>query len=246
MKVKHIFGGHVYLISSYGVARNPIFKDSDDLEFFTKNIKKYLGEICDIHAYNHRINEFQYLIKVKERPILEAFFRKKQALQKKGKSNVAHDIYDPKAEVIPDSYLIFSQEVSNCLNSVVKRFNAKHNRRGGLFAGRYSKYLVESEEEMLDLIDRLNAMEALIFFEEDWKVEDEVVMGNKNGECSSLKYYQEGAQAVKHSLLGNFIRYIKEDLRGSFISLPPKSIKSPKFQSKFNFYLKIHGFPPPW
>ena len=46
MKVKHVFGGHVYLISNFGVARNPIFKDKVDLDFFKAKFDEYLGEIC--------------------------------------------------------------------------------------------------------------------------------------------------------------------------------------------------------
>ena len=34
--------------------------DDEDLAFFTSNMKKYLEEICDIYAYSHQINQFQY------------------------------------------------------------------------------------------------------------------------------------------------------------------------------------------
>ena len=113
MKVVHVFGGHIYLISSFGVARNPIYEEQRDIKFFKQNIKKYLGEICEIYAYAHQHNQFQYLIRINERHILESFFYKKQASQQK---NESHNLYGLDSPTIPDSYLIFSQEVSNCLN----------------------------------------------------------------------------------------------------------------------------------
>ncbi len=173
MRVKHVFGGHMYVISSYGVARNPIFKDQKDLYNFAQNVKKYLSEICEIHAYNHQVNQFHYLVKVKEREELEDFFEQKVEDKGRGK-NIAHDIYDLDSANAPESYLIFSQEVSNCLNSYVKKFNYRHKRHGGLFAGRYRKHLVESEEEMYEWIERINNMEKLVFFEDDWEVEEQL------------------------------------------------------------------------
>ena len=79
MKVDHVFGGHIYVISSFGVARNPIIKDNKDLAFFRSKVNKYLGEICEIYAYSHQINQFQYLVKIKERTELESFFHEKKA-----------------------------------------------------------------------------------------------------------------------------------------------------------------------
>ncbi len=247
MKVKHVFGGNYYVISNYGTARNPIFKNDADVQNFSEKMSEYLGEICEIHAYNHQINQFHYLIKVHERPVLESFFYEKKA-KKKGKGkNIAHDIYDLKSETPPDSYLIFSQEVSNCLNSYVKSFNYIHSRRGGLFAGRYQKHLIESEEEYQEWVERLNNMEEIIVFEEEWQVPDTVELDNSAGECSSKLYYEEASEEeVGHKVLTNFVKLNFHKLRGCFLTLPPKSIHAPNFSQKFNHYLKIHGTHPPW
>ncbi len=243
MKVKHVFGGHIYLISSYGVARNPIFKDEDDVHFFAKNIEKYLSEICEIYAYTHQINQFHYLVKIKERNILEEFFLQKQAEKRK---NEAHNIYDLESEKIPDSYLIFSQEMSNCLNSYVKHYNFKHGRRGGLFADRYSKYLIESEEEMWEWIDRLNSMEELVIFREEWKVSDVFNLFREKVIFCSHAYFNSRARIGAKVLFRNFRRVGKVDLRGCFKSLPPYSVKAQNFSEKLNTYIKIHGVFPPW
>ena len=246
MKVDHVFGGHIYVISSYGDARNPIFIDDEDVSFFTNNIKKYLEEICDIYAYSHQINQFQYLLKIKERPALEKFFYKKKRDNDKGITNVSHDLYGLQDEIPPESYLIFSQEVSNCLNSYAKKFNFRHKRKGGLFADRYSKYLVETEQEMNEWIDNLNNNEKLVFFEEEWKVEEEYEFENSAGECSSKVFYENQAGYKVHALFENFYLWIQNNLRGFFECLPPHSIKALDFQAKFEFYKKIKGVDPPW
>lgn len=243
MRVDHVFGGHIYLISSFGNARNPLFKDDEDLSFFRSNVKKYLEEICDIFAYSHQVNQFQYLIKIKERQILEQFYYKKKASRKK--KNVSHAIYTPEAKSPPESHLIVSQEVSNCLNSYAKRFNFKHKRKGGLFGDRYSKYLIESNEEMDECIERLNAMKELVNFAADWQVPEEVAFANESGECSSIVHYNEGGMVIKPIFL-NFTKWVTGNLRGCFECLPPTHIKAPNFLTKFLLYTKIKGKAPPW
>lgn len=246
MKVDHVFGGHIYLISSFGDARNPLYKDELDLNNFQANIKKYLGEICDIYAYSHQVNQFQYLVRIKERSELEAFFYKKQNRKKGSKHNVSHDIYNPNRDVAPDSYLIYSQEVSNCLNSYAKKFNFRHNRKGGLFGDRYSKVLIESEEEMEYWIEKLNSMEEMVIFEEEWKVPEELDVGNKRGECSSLVYYEGSGELRGHGFFRNFSIWKSGNLRGCFDCLPPKSLKSPNYLQKLISYIQIKGIHPPW
>ena len=216
MRVKHVFEGQIYVISNFGVARNPIYRENEDVEVFKDYLDKYLGEICDIFAYSHQENCFHYLIRIKERSELEAFFYSKQAAKKK---NISHKIYDVNAIIVPDSYLIFSQEVSNCLNAYAKKFNAKYKRKGGLFGDRYAKHLVESAEEMEEWIDRLNNLEVEINFSNDWKVLDRINLGDEKGRLSSKIWYKKEAGVQFQSVLSNFILYQSRQLRGSFINL---------------------------
>ena len=243
MKVDHVFGGHIYVISNFGVARNPLFKQEEDIGIFKENMLKYLGELCEIYAYSHEQNQFQYLVRIKEREVLETFFFKKQAASRK---NVSHNLYGLESTVPPESYLIFSQEVSNCLNSYAKKFNRKYERKGGLFGDRYQKYLVESSAEMELWIEKLNKLEKLVKFSKSWKVWEKATFSNKNGECSSEVYYESAAGAKRHNTFRNFNIYSNEDLRGCFACLPPKSMKSPDFSQKFQNFLKINGVIPPW
>ncbi len=226
MKVKHVFGGHVYLISNYGVALNPIFKDEEDLAVFKEKFDQYLSDICEVFAASHQINQFQYLVKVKERSELESFYLKKMEGKKK---NIAHDLYK-ETDAIPESYLIFSQEVSNFLNSVAKKFNFRHGRRGSLFADRYCKILVESEEEMQDWIDRLSECEPLFEFTDSWQVGEDI----------------KGPFDCDASIILAVSDEMRIDLRGCFETLPPFHVKSNLFNQKFQNYVKIHGKNPPW
>lgn len=188
MKVKHIFGDHIYLISSYSVPRNPLYRSNNDVDIFKRLVQHYLSDLCDIFSYSHRQNQFHYLIKIKKREELEEFFSKKQMTKQK---NVSHNIYDPKAVTAPDSYLIFSQEVSNLLNSYVKGFNYKYNRHGSLTAGRYRKELITSEEEMNTIIDLLNNMEETYSFSSDWALDEEDHLSDDEGRCCSKIYYDK-------------------------------------------------------
>ena len=253
MRVKHIFGGGIYLISNFGVARNPIFRDKDDLVFFEENISKYLQPLCEIYAFAHTQTDFQYLIKIKDRKELESFALKKRSQKVK---NIAHDISSSTGD-LPESYEIFSQEVSNCLNSYAKRFNFKHKRIGGLFAGRYSKEMIESEEEMEMWVKRLHELKELRIFANKWKVKDRWVFKGNTEECSSEPFYRKEATTenllttkVMRNLVGMALTDYKAQgllkLRGYFEALPPISIKDRFFTKKFNFYHLIHGTFPPW
>lgn len=244
MLVDHIFGGHVYVISSFGVAKNPIFKDEDDIRFFQSNIQKYLGEICEIKAYRHQCNQFEYLIRIKEREIVSQFYLKKQAQKRKRKKLDTSEV-----PLVPETYLIFSQQFSNCLNSYSKKFNFRHQRTGGLFARRYQKYLVESEAEQSDWVTRLNRNEKTSIFSYDWRVKDTLEMPRDSYLRCSIKYYKEIEGARNYSgnvCFDDMVVIENSDLRGCFLCLPPSSIKAPNLAELWkNYFLKI-GNAPPW
>ncbi len=227
MKAKHVFGGHMYVISNFGVARNPIFMDQQDLKFFKEKFEEYLSPICEVHVSNHQINQFQYMIQIKERSVLEFFYIEKMKSKKK---NISNDLYEPNGVEIPESYLIFSQEVSNFLNSVAKKFNFRHGRKGSLFGDRYQKILVESEEDMRMWSDRLENMEALVEFEGEWEAKE---LNDEELHCL------ESSSVIRKGRSNDY-------LRGCFEILPPLSFKSSLFSSKFEKYFKFHRKKPPW
>ncbi len=254
MKIDHICGGHVYLISNYGVARNPIFCDQSDIDFFRSNVEKYLSKICDIHAYDFKHNQFQILLSVKWRNCIEKFFIEKYSNSKNEnfKQLIINRNKNRLGVELPYTYEIFSQEVSNMLNSYAKYFNFKYRRKGGLFGSRYTKILVESESEMLEWVARLNNRQPLVFFEKDWQTEEICPVSNEAGECSSKVLYEEeknGSKNVKGNfctIFSNFCHYFRQDLRGCFNSLPPSNIKKQNFAFFILNFIKINGYFPPW
>ncbi len=248
MKADHICGGHVYLISNFGVARNPIFCDSLDVEFFRSNVEKYLGKLCVIHAYHFKHNQFQILIRIKWRNLIEAFFERKYEngtnskfsqlilARKNGNSGIEY----------PETYRIFSQEISNMLNSYAKYFNFKYKRTGGLFGSRYTKILVESEQEMINWVERLNSGAQLVLFKKEWSVKESFVMNNASGEENSKIFYKRCGRNNFHTIFSNFWLYYIEDLRGCFNSLPPANIRKQNLIPFWLNFLKINNYNPPW
>lgn len=248
MKIDHLCGGHIYLISNFGVARNPIFHQQGDVEFFRSNVEKYLSKLCDIYAYDFTHNQFQILIRVKWRNVIEDFF----ILKHNGASNskYSHLISEWKktrsTEQFPETYKIFSQEVSNMLNSYAKYFNFKYKRKGGLFGSRYSKILVEGEEELKEWVKRLNEREPLVLFERNWRAEEVCKMGNEHGEGSSKVFYEERVKDEFRTIFSNFWHYFREDLRGCFWSLPPSNLKKQDVAIFELNFIKKNGYFPPW
>lgn len=179
MRVDHIFGGHIYVISNYSVALNPLFWNNENCEIFQKKVTEYLGPLCEIMGYGFCDNQFQLLIRTFDRSKFAAFYRQK-------KSEAIFEDYE-----IPETGLIFSQEVSNLLNSFAKHFNFRYQRRGGLFAARYSKYLVETEDEMRIWLERINGLKKLVDFSEEWDVKGFSKMDGASILVSSKKIYEK-------------------------------------------------------
>lgn len=162
------------------------------------------------------------------------------------KKNVAHNLYGKDLKRPPDSYLIFSQEVSNCLNSYAKRFNFKHKRKGGLFGDRYSKHLIESEEEMQMWIGKLNSLQKLVNFSKHWQVNDDIKLTNALGEISSWMYYKGNGSRSVGSFFENFTLWVRSNMRGCFLCLPPSSVRASDYAQKHQNFINKKGYAPPW
>ena len=144
MKCRHILEDRIYLISNRATASNPLFLSKrDQLEFLDK-VEQYLAPICKVLAHALHDDQFQLLIKTKSRNHFSRFFKSKH----KGKT-------DEKL-FIPLSTHIFSQQMSNLQVSVAKRFNFKNARKGALFASRFERRMMKSEQDLQLWIGRLN------------------------------------------------------------------------------------------
>lgn len=254
-KVKHVFGDNVYLITSKSVARNPLFKSNEDLKNFKNLASEYLSPVCEVYGFAHLQNEFQYLIRIKEREELEQFFRQKKLSQIK---NSGHDLYSLNAILPPESYKIFSQEVSNLLNKYVKQYNKVHGRSGSLMASRYRKILIESEEEMMEWIERLNAQEELYTYNGEWKVPDDNGLNEEDCLLCSETLYAEDEDEVGEvgedkrrsaaEICGikNFIKYLRGSLEKCFEHAVPFSIFARNYEKLIDSYQEKFHCKPPW
>ena len=106
-------------------------------------MEKHLSPIIDIIAHSLHDNEFQKLVKLKDRAALVDHYLRK----KKG------EFLDID---VPETTYIFSEAMPNLQVSFVKHFNHIYERTGTLVAGRYSRQLITSEDEMKATISRLN------------------------------------------------------------------------------------------
>lgn len=81
-------------------------------------------------------NQFELLIRTKERRSFVRFFKETH----KGKTNESF--------FIPLSTYIFSRQMSNLQVSIAKKYNYENERRGTLFASRFERFLLESQEAL--------------------------------------------------------------------------------------------------
>jgi hypothetical protein len=67
-----------------------------------------------------------------------------------------------------ESNYIFSQQIANLLSGFAKKFNYIHRRYGALFGRRFTKILIETEEEIEFWVQKMNRAERLWSFEKLW------------------------------------------------------------------------------
>lgn len=213
-KTVHLFEENVYLVSNQSVALNPMFREKSIQDFFLEKMVFYLDPVCKILAHCLNDNEFQILVKLKDRAAFEKHFLEKN-----------EDKFDSDHE-IPESTYIFSQAMANFQVSFVKYFNKFYDRRGTLMSGRFTRKLVKTESEMVMWKDLLNKGEKLREYAEEWKNVDE----ESADVVTSEWMYVEGEYAENqgHSV---FLRADSEDLGVNWDK--PKKYKLESLESFF-------------
>jgi REP element-mobilizing transposase RayT len=134
-----------YHIYNHAVGTDLLFKSDRNYRFFMHQIKKYLIDHLEFFAYCLMPNHFHLLVRVKEN---------QQLLSE-----------------LDFSYKI-SQQFSHCFNSYAQAFNKENGRMGSLFANRFKRILIESDEHFKTLIIYIhnNPVKAgLVSYPEDWK-----------------------------------------------------------------------------
>ncbi len=228
METKHIFEDAYYLISNKAVAKCFLFGDDKDCVRFKSKIDQHLSPLCDILAYGLGHDEFQLVIKMKSRKEIEDYYV----------SKFASDI--TASETIPETTYIFAQAMANLQSGYAKFFNFKYFRDGGLMKGRYSRLLIESENQLNRMIDRVNGMLVSKHRNVIWtfrRKERGLGLGLiiNNVKRSSYRCYEEG----EDSELRSFVKAGSIDLRGRFDMLPPKQLSFENQEEKHTNLIKF-------
>ena len=215
-KTYHFFNDSIYLISSHAVARNPIFYHKKICMRFLKKVDYYLSPIAEILHYAIINNEFQLLVKLKDRSAFCAHYRNRKNIL----------ITD---DSIPISTFIFSKAINDLLVSTAKHFNYHHKRKGNLFSHRFHRELIESPEHLEFILKQMNGLKDRKLNRGEWSefpsryklLKNRKILRNMKERCA--RYYYENRK-IGHKLLTSFRRINSSDRRGCFLYLPPKSI----------------------
>ncbi len=196
---KHLLENQTYLIENHSVARNPLFADDEVRGHFIRGMKKYLSPLCKIISYNLNDQEFQILLRLKDREFFEnAFLRKEK--------NKAFSLSD-----IPESTYIFSQAMANLQVSLVKFVNYRFGRTGSLMARRFGRTLIENEQEFINVMETINSGKLRHQYSDIWandlmKMEHSIVWPgfNKGGQAGFIREIKAYCQRSKIDLVGHF------------------------------------------
>lgn len=237
MQAKHIFNGHIYLISSHSVARNPLFHNRELCSRFLRKLDHYLGPLCEILQYSLLNHEFQLVLKIRSREKFCIYYREK------------HEKDDLSEEEIPFSTYIFSQAMANLLASAAIHFNRKYGRTGALFARRFYKQLITSKEDLERHLSRLSKMKCLMEYSQRWRVRGNKAWGSKKRRKMSRSIERSGFKLNAknqhmHPFMGNFTRYFEGDLQGQFENLPELHLDQNNSQKYFRYKAKNNHSPP--
>ncbi len=166
-------------------------------------------------GFSFHSDHYQILLYIKDRATFVDFYNQK------------HDT-ELKDEQIQDSTYIFSQQIANVLSGFAKKFNFIHKRYGTLFGRRFTKILLESEEEIQVWVEKMKRAERLWDFDKLWSYMWNFVKRMKKLKKMKIgvgiKTEAEMLRARVDEVLGNMlISWEAFKLRGQYIvkPLPP-------------------------
>lgn len=232
MKVKYLFNDQIYIISNHAVAANPIFRNKEMCKRFLKKIDFYLSDLCTIYHYVFDDNQFQILLRLTSRTKFCEYYRRKKENKTLSEKEIPHSTY------------IFSQAMANLQASLAIHFNRGQKRSGALFARRYHKRLINTQEKLGAIFQRMERLRKCHKYKGVW---DNKYLVEKRSEWRkkvrdviywcACRYYRNLEKG--HSLLRCFDRIQNIDLQGQFkhetkIVIPSNQIKKIQ-QIKLNF-----------
>lgn len=206
MLSEKVFNNNCYILTNFSDSNNPLFTSKEEVENFKFRVKSKIGSLVEIMAWSFHTDHYQILACIKSREEFESFYKQK------------HNSPDMLNTEIPESYLILSQEMSNIQSGYAKWFNHRHKRYGSLFGRRYTKILLETKQEVQQVVQDMNNGKKIWDFEKLWsyvwnflkeQYKQFQIMDTSKG------LYGEGNGLVKCWFPG-FLRFSEWDLRGRY------------------------------
>lgn len=218
VKAQHLFENGVYLISNHTVAKNSMFDDENVQAFFHQRMEKHLSPVCNILAYCLSGDEFQLLVKLRSKEEISKHFLSKAR-------NRALMLTES-----PEETYVFSQAMANLQVSFVKYYNFVNKRSGTLMAGRFTRILIESGDELNEWINRLNDGVKRHNYSARWASE-------KVTSCKSMtsKWLYDSDDQCDSKTSSVFTKANNLNLVGYFSNLPPLRLESSISYYKLRF-----------
>jgi putative transposase len=126
--------GKSYHIYNKGINGEEIFLHSEHYEKFLRLYEKHIDAIADTFAWCLMKNHFHFLIRIKEKELLNPL---PERTEKSSKN--------------PDSEFL-SRQFSNMFNAYSQSFNTRTKRTGGLFQTPFKRKLITTENYFTTLI----------------------------------------------------------------------------------------------
>lgn len=125
-----------YHIYNHAVGNEKLFRNNNNYSHFIMLLKKYMIDYVELYAYCLMPNHFHFVLKIKsEQDIFNSFAR----------------VQNPrKADFIVPS--VVSRQFSHFFNSYAQAFNKQNIRKGSLFANRFKRKHIDTEEYLKKLI----------------------------------------------------------------------------------------------
>ncbi len=141
--------------------------------------------------------------------------------------------------LIPESSIIYSQEMANLQSGFVKHYNWVNDRVGALFYRRYQKQLITSEEELISTIERLKNVRPFNPHKGEWAIRKSENLTSEKGMRWGINYGK--LEELGSQVLWNGIQVNITDLEAHFRNLPPLKIESPDYRY-FRLLFKILSY----
>lgn len=122
--------GTYHILSHAVVGNDLLFRNEENYRFFLQKYVAYITPIADTHSFALLPNHFHFLIRIKNKTNIEAYFKKKK-INKDFASTTAADF--------------IMQCFSNFLNSYAKSYNKIYRRMGALFVDYLRRVEVKSD-----------------------------------------------------------------------------------------------------